>query len=225
VKGLRVAVWLDEPGASIDESIRAPIHDAAIALHRAGAKVDFAARPNFDPQGANDTYLTLLMAQISARRPDFERLLDERAKLGPGDQSPRAVLLRKSTASYREFSEASNQRERLRWAWRDFFDKHDVMLAPITATAAFVHDHTEPPRARTMLVNGKSVPYFSQLFWAGLATCSYLPATVAPIGFTTAKLPVGLQIIGAEMTDRTTIWAAAQLAKLVGGYASPPDAD
>jgi hypothetical protein len=65
----------------------------------------------------------------------------------------------------------------------------------------------EPPQARdrnpnrdkrTVSVNGKSVPYAEQLFFAGLASLSYLPATAAPIGLTAEGLPADLQIIGPE---------------------------
>ena len=97
-----------------------------------------------------------------------------------------------------------------------------MLLTPATSTAAFPHDHSEPHATRTLRVNGRSVPYFTQLFWAGLATCSYLPATAAPIGFTPDGLPVGLQIIGPEMSDRRTIWLASQLERLLGGAVAPP---
>ena len=39
VAGLRVAVWLDEPGAEVDEAVRAPIEAAARALAAAGARL------------------------------------------------------------------------------------------------------------------------------------------------------------------------------------------
>jgi amidase len=61
-----------------------------------------------------------------------------------------------------------------------------------------------------------------QLFWAGLASLCYLPATAAPIGLTRAGLPVGLQIIGAEGDDLTTIECARLLAAEIGGFAAPP---
>ena len=92
------------------------------------------------------------------------------------------MALRASTASFKEVFDANQQREHLRWAWHDFFGRHDLLLMPITATAAFPHDQSEPMPARTMRINGVERPYFGQLFWAGLATASFLPATVAPAG-------------------------------------------
>ena len=73
-----------------------------------------------------------------------------------------------------------------------------------------------------MTVNGSEVPYFGQLFWAGLAVASYLPATVAPVGPTATGLPVGVQVVGAELADRTTIWVAGQIGQLLGGFTPPP---
>jgi len=222
LKGLRIAVWLDEPMAPIDDSVKAPIEAAARALARAGARVDFKARPAFDPLQAHGVYSTLLLASIGARRPDYDKLMQQRAALPDADQSIPAMQLRMSTASFKQWFEAHQQRERLRWAWHDFFQRYDLLLAPVTATAAFPHDHSEPMGARTMQVNGKDVSYFAQLFWAGLASCSFLPATAAPVGMTAQGLPVGLQIMGPEMGDRSTIWLAAQMARLVGGFVPPP---
>jgi hypothetical protein len=57
---------------------------------------------------------------------------------------------------------------------------------------------------------------------AGLASLSYLPATAAPIGLTEERLPVGLQIIGPEGEDPTTIEFARLLAAEIGGFVPPP---
>ena len=222
LKGIRIAVWLDAPMAPVDDNVKAPIEAAARALARAGARLDFKARPDFDAQHAQGVYSHLLMATLGARRPDYEVLARQRAQLSDSDQSPAAVQLRMSTASFKQWFDAHQQREQLRWAWHDFFQRHDLLLAPVTATAAFLHDHSEPMGARRLRVNGQDAPYFGQLFWAGLATASYLPATAAPVGLTPDGLPVGLQIIGPEMADRDTIWLAAQLARLTGGFVPPP---
>jgi len=78
--------------------------------------------------------------------------------------------------------------------------------------------HPHPPGSRPF----KSVPYAEQLFFAGLASLSYLPATAAPIGLTAEGLPVGLQIIGPEGEDPTTIAFARLLATEIGGFVPPP---
>jgi amidase len=223
VKGLRVAVWLDEPAvAPVDGSVKQRIEAAARALAQAGAKVDFKARPDFDPLQAHRVYQTLLHANMAARRADYADLTAARAKLRDDDSSDHAFNLRASTASYKEVFDASQQREHLRWAWHDFFGKHDLLLMPITATAAFAHDQSEPMPARTMRINDADHSYFAQLFWAGLATAPFLPSTVAPVGLTGAGLPVGMQIVGPEFADLSTIWLAGELAKLIGGYQPPP---
>ena len=76
---------------------------------------------------------------------------------------------------------------------------------------------------RTLVVNGAPRPYLDQLIWAGLAGVCYLPATAAPVGFTPAGLPVGVQVIGPYLEDRTPIDFARRLADVVGGYVRPPN--
>jgi amidase len=223
VKGLRVAVWLDEPAiAPVDDRVKQRIEAAARALARAGAKVDFKARPGFDPLHAHRVYQMLLQANMAARRADFADLVAARARLRDDDLSERALILRAATASFKEVFDAHQQREHLRWAWHEFFGRHDLLLMPITATAALPHDQSEPLPARRVHINGVDHPYFAQLFWAGLATAPFLPSTVAPVGLTDDGLPVGMQIVGPEFADLGTIWLAGELARLIGGYQPPP---
>ena len=223
LKGLRVAVWLDEPAiAPVDDSVKSRIETAARALAKAGAKVDFKARPDFQPLQAHRTYLMLLQSNLAARRIDYADLVAARTRLRDDDTSDHAMALRASTASYKEVFDANQAREQLRWAWHDFFGRYDLLLMPITATAAFAHDQSEPMPARRMRINGAEHPYFAQLFWAGLATAPFLPSTIAPVGLTAEGLPVGMQIVGPEFADLHTIWLAGELAGLIGGYQPPP---
>jgi amidase len=53
------------------------------------------------------------------------------------------------------------------------------------------------------------------------AFTSLLPSTGAPVGLTPEGLPVGLQIVGPEMGDRSTRWLAGRLAQLIGACAPP----
>jgi len=79
-----------------------------------------------------------------------------------------------------------------------------------------------PLDARTLTVNDQARPYFEQVFWAGLATLSYLPSTVLPTGLSAQGLPIGIQALGAEFDDRTTIAFAQLMAQALGGFQAPP---
>jgi amidase len=113
-------------------------------------------------------------------------------------------------------------RTKLRYTWHAFFERFDVLLTPVAATAAFPQNHNPNCDERTVMVNGKAVPYAEQLFFAGLGSLSYLPATPAPIGLTGEGLPVALQIIGPQGEDPTMIEFARLLAAEISGFVPPP---
>ena len=98
----------------------------------------------------------------------------------------------------------------------------DFVWTAVSAVARCSTSTRKSPDERTVSVNGKSAPYAEQLFFAGLASLSYLPATAAPIGLTEERLPVGLQIIGPEGEDPTTIEFARLLAAEIRGFVPPP---
>jgi len=59
--------------------------------------------------------------------------------------------------------------------------------------------------------------------WADPATTCGLPATVAPIGHSLTELPIGVQIIGPHLEDRTTIAFAELIENGFGGFVPPPE--
>jgi amidase len=130
--------------------------------------------------------------------------------------------MRGATQSHRAWFAAHEQRHALRRKWSLFFEEFDLVLCPPAASAAFPHDQNRDRFDRTILVNGRDEDYNDQLFWAGLASLPYLPATVAPAGLTPNGLPVGVQIIGPYLEDRTTIAFARALADDAGGFVPPP---
>ena len=48
------------------------------------------------------------------------------------------------------------------------------------------------------------------------------PTTAAAVGTTAGGLPVGVQVVGPYLEDRTTIDFARKLADVIGGYQRPP---
>ena len=220
----RVAVWASSPLCRIDTSVSDVFDRAVDATMRAGATVDHAARPGIDDEEHHRLFMLLLRAATASRMrdEDFSRQQEIAATLADDDMSDRATVARGATLLHRAWGNANEARTKLRYTWREFFKRFDVLLTPVAATAAFPHNRNPDRDKRTVIVNGKAVPYAEQLFFAGLASLSYLPATAAPIGLTTQGLPVGLQIIGPEGEDRTTIEFARLLAAEIGGFAPPP---
>ena len=222
--GFRVGVWTNSPLCEIDASIAVRFEAAAGALRRAGTAVDEAARPPIDDSEHHRLFMLLLRAATASRLSDpaFAEQQAIAARIADGDASFRAAVARGATVSHREWGRSNEARTKLRYAWREFFQRYDVLLTPVAATAAFPHDHNPDRDARMITVNAKQVPYGAQRFWAGPASLSYLPATSAPLGLTEKSLPVGCQIIGAEGEDRTTIEFARLLATEIGGFVPPP---
>ncbi len=95
------------------------------------------------------------------------------------------------------------------------------MLCPVLCTAAFPHDPV-PPLERLSTINGKQYPAMTEIFWAGISGLFYLPATVAPIGFTQDGLPVGVQIIAPQYHDLTSIHFAKLLEQKYHAFTAPP---
>lgn len=220
----RVAVWAKSPLCEIDSGVRERFDAAVAALARAGAVVDEDARPEIGDEEHHRLFMTLLRAATASRLSDAEFAAQQAiaATVAAHDMSFRATLARGAALDHRAWGIANEVRNKLRYTWRDFFQRFDVLLAPVAATAAFPHDHNPDRDQRLIPVNGRMIPYGDQRFWAGLASLCYLPATAAPIGLTAEGLPVGLQIIGAEGEDPTTVEFARLLANEAGGFTPPP---
>ena len=104
--------------------------------------------------------------------------------------------------------------------WREFFFDYDVVLLPVTLTEAIPHDHSSPFTLRKILVDGNERMYSDQMKWMGITGVSWLPATVVPIGMIDG-LPVGVQIAGPFLEDRTPLAIGRFLFNELGGFQKP----
>ena len=219
--GFRVAVWQNDELAPVNEETRKRIDLVAEAVKAAGGTVDYAARPDIDVADAHANYSALLTAVMATRNSDEEyaALLDKLQQ--PDTPEPQQAQLRRQLASYRDYAMANEARTRSRWAWHEFFKHWDVMIMPVMPTAAFLHDH-RPFYERTLQVDNETRPYGDGVFWAGHAINNYLPSTVVPTGAVAEGLPIGVQIMGPEYGDLTTIGMAKLLETAGFTFAPPP---
>jgi amidase len=132
------------------------------------------------------------------------------------------MMARGISMTHRDFLVANETRERMRRAWAAFFRHYDVFLCPVGASPAQPHDQTGERWDRSITVNGHRVPTTDQMFWAGLSCFYLLPATAAPLGFSADGLPIGVQIVGAQYADRTTIEFAKLLETAWQDFVPPP---
>ena len=220
----RVLVIDEHPLCPTASSIRTALDGLAKRLGKAGCTI-LRASPNLpDLALTSRVYRELLSAFFSADLPpDARERIEAAAKaLSPDEQSLAASGLRGATISHPEWIRQSRIRGGLRGRWQALFQEVDVVLCPPMPTTAFPHDHS-PGFARKLEVDGAKIPYFDQSVWAGLATLNGLPATTMPIGHDDGGLPVGVQIIGGFLDDRTTIAFAGLLEREFRGFTPPPN--
>jgi len=221
----RVAAWLDDPAYPVDAEMRARYEATADALRRAGVKVDDRARPEIDIRRAVRTYLHLLLPIMSGAIPEdrFRDMATRGDAAGYDAPDSDAMWAHANTIRHREWIALNEERERYRVRWAEFFHEYDILLCPPMCVPAIRHDHSEPLTSRVINVNGVETPYFEALIpWAGFIGMAFLPSTSAPVGRTQAGLPVGIQVVGPYLEDRSTIDFASRMAEVIGGYDRPP---
>jgi amidase len=222
----RVAAWLDDPACPIDGEVAAVLEAAVEAIARSGVPVDRKARPGFDFLHSHRVYqrlLTPIMAEAMSEAT-LARYAEQTRAMPPESEadSPTERFRRYAVSRHVDWLRADGERAKLRAAWAAFFEDFDILLAPVTPTVAYPHDHQPDWGKRTITVNGKPAPYAEQIAWAGLIGVAMLPSSVVPVGLSASGLPVGMQIVGPYLEDRTALHFARAVAEATGGFRPPP---
>jgi amidase len=215
---LRVGVWFDDEACPLDAEVRTLLDGAVAGLEAGGAAVDVDARPGATLAKLADTFLGLLQAALSG---GFTSAAIERFAADAED-SQVALSRRRTALRHRDWLRLNERRLQLRQRFEELFARVDVLLLPVMPCAAFPHDQSEPLAARTVHFAGQDRPYWDAITWMAPAGACYLPATVVPVGLTEAGLPVGIQIVGPYLHDRTTLQLARHVEALAGGCPRPP---
>jgi amidase len=222
----RVATWFDDPDAPVGDDVRVVLEDCAGTLAAAGAVV----RPARPPVALADTVRLwerfVWSAPGLAPPPDlWEYACHVEASpeaLGPETEDrrwARAVALR-----HRDWVALDEERHRLRSAYAEFFRRYDALLTPVMPIPAFPHldRDVEDAASDTLDVDGTALPYWDATRWCAGFGALHLPAASVPAGRTRHGLPVGVQVVGPYLEDRTVIDMARHIERAVGPFRPPP---
>jgi amidase len=223
LKDFRVAVLLSDPTSEVDQEVQDSLQAVADFLAKRKAKVSDKARPKIDMARVHLMFNVMLRAATAHRQTDaeFARNTTAAKELRADDDSFATRSLRGLTMAHRDWLVLNEERHRLRWAWHDFFKEYDLLLCPLTATTAPKHN-TTPTSQRTIVINGKTMPFAATLFWAGFVGLPHLPATAIPTGLSKDGLPIGVQVVGPHYGDLTCIQFAKIMEKEYRGFVPPP---
>jgi amidase len=218
LKQYRVAAWLDDPACRVEPEVGELLESATQKLGASGVRVDHDARPEFTLEKVADTFFALLQAALAGGVP-ADRLDEYAATVG---DMPAAHTRRLLAMRHRQWLSYNERRLQMRKRWEEFFTQWDAILLPVMPCPAIAHDHSEPMASRMASVGGEQRPYWDLTTWMAPAGACYLPVTVIPVGRLKNGLPIGIQIVGAYLHDRTTLDLAEHLLPLVGGCPRPP---
>ena len=203
LSGWRVAWSADLGFAEVEPEVRELCERAAHRFEELGCEVveDHPDAP--DPYWISDVGFSI---------SQYARHVDDFADVRPLLDQSRAEWIERRMA---EITRDDILRMTAAWdayyhVWRQFMEGYELVITPTLATAAFEAGANQPE-----LVNGKPATH---LGWTGFSYPFNLtgqPAISVPCGFTSAGLPVGLQIVGAWRDDLRVLQAARAFEQLV----------
>lgn len=215
IREYRIRYVLEHPLCPVDAGVTGQLQAGVEALRKAGARMEEGFPDYIDVAGQYKTYLHLLWSVVPPAS-----LGEAGARIMSSIPPPEDLVMTgvKSAAqgSYAQWAEANERRYASRAQWAKYFGEWDAFLMPACFVAAFPHDHSPDWFTRVLQSSNGKRRYTDFLFWSSFATVSGLPATVAPVGLTPDRLPVGIQILGPWLEDATPIFVAGNLESAFG---------
>ena len=224
LRDYRLAAWLDDPQLPVDGAVRDRLAATVTALRDAGVVVDEVEPPVSATEGMRLWERLVWPIMASGLPPDAweAACAGEAAPVVAEPEPVRQRWARATALRHRDWIGVHEERLRAGAAWADFFTRYDVLLAPVMQVAAFPHDTERGGDDRSLTVDGTPVRYWDGLYWCSMFGAVLLPAASAPTGLTPEGLPVGVQIVGPYLEDRTVIDVARAVGQVLGGFRPPP---
>jgi aspartyl-tRNA(Asn)/glutamyl-tRNA(Gln) amidotransferase subunit A len=196
IAGLRVAYSPDWGWAAVDPEVRSIVDGAVTVFARdLGCDVE-VANPGFADFAGTLEAIIMLDSDLTGMRALADELGE---RMTP---SLRASLAYPWTAE--EFTDAVRDRKAVVNTMATFMRRFDLLLTPTLAVPAFAAESDGPAE-----IAGRPVRPSGWTPFTGAMNLTGQPAATVPAGWTSAGLPVGLQIVGRHLDDATVLRASA----------------
>ena len=224
LRNFRVLLIDTDPLLPTSAGVRGAIDTLGARLGKAGVNIERFSPLLPDFAASTRLYMRMLLSLLGASfAPEtYAGAKAAAAELAPDDISLAAERLRGIALSHRDWVMADGGRARLRAQWRVLFETFDAVICPVMPTPAFPHDHSDDQEKRLINIDGTDHAFSDQLAWPGIATLPGLPATAIPIGLSSEGMPIGVQIVGPWLEDRTPLKLAELIEREFGGVVRPP---
>ena len=198
----------------VDPEVAAITRNAAERFAEAGATVeeahpDFAGMHEcFHVLRAYDYYVTkaeLMCRHRDLLKPEIIWNIEKGAQL-----------------TLEELERAENQRVTLSRRALEFFATYDLLLTPATIVPPFPVEQRYPTECDGVTFGDSFENYLDWLAIAYAITMVCCPALSLPCGFTSDRLPVGLQIAGPPRSEARILAAAKVMEDILGVRGSTP---
>jgi len=209
LRGLRIAYAPDIAGLGVDREIERACRAAAVALHDVRATVD---EIEINMGDGRDAFLALRgEAMVGNHMDKLERIGELGDNLAGNIRAGLALTVA-------EIARAERKRAEVWHRWRALFETYDLVLTPTTPVPPFPVEKNYPD-----VIDGKKLQNYMD--WIGptfLVSLAILPAVSVPAGLTSAKLPIGLQIVGPRFSE-PSILSAAKFVEEANPIGLPPN--
>jgi len=204
LRGRRIAFTTDMGHAAVDDEVRVAVESAASRLQAALDGLDVVVERDHPQIGDTQSMFETLVAMDT----DRVGLKSMSTRQGVQLTGWLASLVERAWSAD-DFTAALMERKRIVNATWRFMSRYDFLLTPTTAAPAFPIDLDGPAR-----IAGQDVPPTAWITFSALANLTGAPAASVPIGFTADGRPIGLQILGRHLDDRSVLALASVVESL-----------
>jgi aspartyl-tRNA(Asn)/glutamyl-tRNA(Gln) amidotransferase subunit A len=211
IKGIRIGVPKEYFKEGLSADVKASIDNAIKTYESLGAVVEETTLPTFDY--ALSAYYIISSAEATSnlsrydgvkygyRADEFSDIVDlykQTRTEGFGKEVKRRIMLGNYVLSSGYYDayylKAQKVRTLIKQDFDNIFEKYDLILSPTTPAVAFKAGEKEDPMAM----------YMTDIYTVPINIAG-LPAISIPCGMSSENMPIGMQLIGKPLSEKTIL--------------------